>query len=131
MSADQVKQTVLSKIASGKRFAPAGQASFRIEGTLVHVRFCSKDEKGSARYKFNINPNTLRADWECWICGDDSAYYLIPTKVLRGLYNDPGAYVDNHHPRIRVVSVDTAQNETLYARGGRRISVTQYRGGTL
>jgi hypothetical protein len=131
MSTHQIKQAVLSKIARRKSVAPAGKALYRVDGTLLHIRFCSQDRSSSARYKFNINPNTLRAEWECWICGDDSVYYLIPTNVLRRLYNDPGAYVDNHHPSIRVLSVDAAQNQTLYARGGKSISLAQYRSGVL
>jgi hypothetical protein len=131
MSTHEIKRAVLSKVARGKRIRPAGQALYRIDGTLLHIRFCSQDRGGSARYKFNINPNTLRAEWECWICGDDSVYYLIPINVIRRLYNDPGAYVDNHHPNRRVVSVDTLVDETLYARGGKKISVMKYRGETL
>lgn len=131
MSVNETKRAVLTRIAGGKRCQPAGRAMYRIDGDLVHIRFCSTDRLGSRRYKFNINPNTLRADWECWICGSDRIYYLVPTQLVRKLYNDPAAYTDSHHPNIRVVSVDTSHDQTLYARGGRKTSVAHYRGVTL
>jgi hypothetical protein len=131
MNSAQVKQSVVTTVAGSKNCVPSGVASYRIDGTVLHVRFCSKDQKDSGRYKFNINPNTLRADWECWICGDRSLHYLIPTEILRSLYDDPRAYVDSHHPAIRVVSVDAMRDEALYARGGKRLDLKQYRGRNL
>ena len=58
-TSDSVKQVVLDRIAAGKSWWKSGRSTYEIKGTKVHVRYCSPPT-----YKFNINPNTLRADWE-------------------------------------------------------------------
>lgn len=61
-------------------------------------------------YKFNINPNTLSADYELWICGSAGVWYLVPIDLIGRIYSDPAAYPDHRHPEIRVVSLNTKRS---------------------
>ena len=123
---DVIKRTVLAQIAGQSGIRPSGRATFIIQGKKVHVRYCSPPT-----YKFNINPNTLRADYEVWICGSENYYYLIPIEVIRRMYSDPQVYVDSWHPKIRVVSVKSKADEAMFAAGGRTVDLTPYRGARL
>ena len=78
----------------------------------------SINNKSPNKYKFNINPNTLSADYELWICGSATSYYLMPIELMREIYNNPNTYIDSMHPEIRVVSVDVNSNNATFASGG-------------
>ncbi len=123
---EKIKATVLDRISADKGWYPSGRAKYRIGQHVIHVRFRSADKSGSAWYIFNINPNTLSADYELWICGDADTYYLVPIKLMRQIYHDPEAYVDHRHPEIRVVSVNAATNTVTYAKGGKTMDLTIY-----
>lgn len=114
---DKIKHEVLQKIARSAPVKSAPKSMFRVGQALVHVRFNKRNASSPAKYKFNINPNTLRADFELWICGNSSCFYLMPISFLVQLYDHPQAYEDNHHPNIKIVSVDIHTNEVMYARG--------------
>ncbi len=113
------KLSALIQASKGTVPIPIGNSKFRVEGNTVHVRFCSKDKGRSKNFKYNINPNTLTADFELWVCGEAATYYLMPVTIMESIYNDPNAYVDRAHPERRVVSVDTASNKFVYASGGK------------
>jgi hypothetical protein len=98
---------------------------------VVHVRFCSQNSRAKEKFKFNINQNTLSADYEVWICGNSSVYFLIPISFLREIYNNPNTYEDRRHPGIKVVSVDIATHAVTYATGGVNANLSQYFGATL
>lgn len=125
------KKAALTKIAKGVAVTPAGNAKFRIGKSVVHVRFCSTNPNAPGKFKFNINPNTLSADYELWVCGSAATYYLIPTPFMRAIYDNPSAYVDRMHPEIRVVSVDAHAHTVTYASGGTSSSLRGYLGATL
>ena len=78
------KNAALSKIAKGSAVAPAGNAKVRIGKSVVHVRYCSQNAKAPGKFKFNINPNTLSADFELWVCGRATVYYLMPSLLYAG-----------------------------------------------
>jgi hypothetical protein len=120
------KTAALSAIANGERPVNSGKSKFRVGTQLVHVRFCSEDTAGSTKFKFNINPNTLTADFELWVCGSAKTYYLMPVTLMRSIYDDPNTYVDRAHPEIRVVSVDTGNNTVTYASGGKYKSLREF-----
>lgn len=103
-----------------------GRAKFRIEQWVIHTRYCSENFFAPGKYKFNINPNTLSADFELWVCGEPDHYYLIPVSLMSEMYLHPEAYVDSRHPDIRVVSVEAVQNRAIYARGGTSVDLSQY-----
>ncbi len=119
----RIKTEVLESVAPRSRRLPCGRGSYRLDGLSVHVRYCAP---GTGNYKFNINPNSLRANFELWICGDAKHWYLIPVPVLRQMYDHPAAYPDNHHPEIRVVSVDTAAHRAGYASPSISLSLLPY-----
>jgi len=80
------KYSALAKIANGKPASSIVKSKFRIDDTVVHVRYCSTNMKAPEKYKFNINPNTLLADYEMWICGSATTYYLMPVAFMREIY---------------------------------------------
>lgn len=128
---EDVKKKVLQQVAAGKTFNYLGKSKYRIDQTIVHVRFCSTDIRDSSKYKFNINPNTLSADYELWICGQSDSYYFIPISIMNDIYYHPDAYVDNRHPEIRVVSLDIESHKVTYARGGVSLNLRPYWGVLL
>lgn len=96
-----------------------GGSKYKLNQNTVHVRFCSVEKGRAAKFKYNINPNTLSADFELWVCGDASTYYLMPVALMQTIYGDSDTYVDHAHPEIRVVSVDTSSHNVNYGRGGK------------
>ena len=116
-----VKHRVLEKISAGKGFKSCGKATYLVGNQRIHVRFCSPPI-----FKFNINPNTLRADYDLWICGSMDCYYLIPGELILKMYDDPLSYVDYHHPKIRIVSVDCNTNSATFASCGKKVDIAGY-----
>ena len=104
---------------------------FLIGKSVVHVRYCSPNANAPGKFKFNINPNTLSADYELWVCGSAMVYYLMPISFMKGIYDTPNSYVDRRHPEILVVSVDTHAHTITYASGGVGSSLRGYLGTTL
>lgn len=115
-----IKEIVLNKISKGGKCTPNGKAKYSIGNKIVHVRYCSTG------YRFNINPNTLSANYEMWICGNENDYYLIPIEIIKKMYHDSDAYIDKNHTEIRVVSVDTFKNQVQYAKGGKKVDISPY-----
>jgi hypothetical protein len=128
------KLLVLEHIARGRAVLPMGDAGrdkYRIGDDVVHGRYRSGPKKGQpAKYSFNINPNTLSADWELWICGQDG-YYLIPITDIKLIYDDPHGYVDRRHPEIRVCDIDLHTHRASFARGGKYLDFSRYFRATL
>ena len=125
------KKAALAIIAKGATVAPAGNAKARIGNSVTHVRYCSPNATAPGKFKFNINPNTLSADYEMWVCGSAAVYYLTPISFMQNIYDNPDTYVDRRHPEIRVVSVDTHSHTVTYASGGVKSSLRAYFGATL
>lgn len=125
------KKKALTKIAKGQAIAPSGNAKVLIGTRVVHVRYCSPNVNAPEKFKFNINPNTLSADYELWICGNAETYYLMPTSLMQSIYDNPDTYVDRRHPDIRVVSVDANLHTITYATGGVKSNIKDYFCATL
>lgn len=123
---DNVRYRVLKEIAGASGHSPADRAKTKIGKLLVHTRFCSQNAASPSKYKFNINPNTLSADYELWICGSSNLYYLIPISIMKQIYSDPEAYIDKRHPEIRVVSVDIEKHCVTYAKGGKKLNLSRF-----
>lgn len=117
---EKIKFDVLQQIAGSKEVWRRPKSMFEIGNKIVHARFCKRNERSLSKFKFNINPNTLRADYELWICGSAKIYYLMPISFICKLYDHPNAYEDNRHEGIKVVSVDVKDDEVMYARGGEK-----------
>ena len=118
---DAIKITVAHQIGGGRPFRREGATSFRFSSGLAHFRFKTKGP-----FSFNINPASLKADYEVWICARGEDYYLLPRSVVQGIYRHPAAYVDQRHPKIRVVSVDTNGHTATFARGGEKLDLRPY-----
>lgn len=125
MSYREIKERVFDTIAPGGVVEPMGREIYRVGTRAVHARYCASGNR------FNINPNTLRADFELWICGSAEHYYLIPTDVVRGMYEHPSAYRDNHHSEIRVVSINRDSHHVNYAAPGVSLDLSRYLRATL
>jgi hypothetical protein len=123
---DVAKREVLKRIAKNRPPFPSGRALWQIGGLMVHVRFCSPDKSGASRFKFNINPTTLSADYELWICGDENTFYLVPHSTIKEMYEDPHAYVDRHHKQLTVVTVESSLHSATYAKGGKSIDIEEF-----
>lgn len=131
---DHIKKQVLDRIANGRSWTEAkgvGQAKYRIGSKIIHLRFRSSPKSDGVSYAYNINPNTLSADFEVWICGDAETYYLIPINVIKEIYNDPGAYVDKIHPDLRVADINTHTHRTLHSRLGNSKTFSSYFRGVI
>ena len=121
-----IKRATLQQIAGDSSIVSVGKAKARIGSHVVHFRYCSENRAVPGRYKFNINPNTLSADFELWICGEPQHFYLMPVSIITGFYRHSEAYVDSYHPNIHIVSVDAEQHRATYARGGMSADLSQY-----
>jgi hypothetical protein len=128
---DAIKTKVLSSLAGAETWYPSGKSKVQVGSATIHVRFCSTNHRSPSKYKFNINPNTLSADYELWICGDVGTYYLIPIDVIKQIYSDPNTYPDYHHDEIKVVSVDSHGNYVTYATGGKSINIQPFLRGKI
>lgn len=120
------KLLALTQVFKGVHPFFIGRSKYMLNQNTVHVRFCSVENGRAKKFKYNINPNTLSADFELWICGDASTYYLMPVALMHTIYRDSDSYVDSAHPEIRVVSVDTSSHNMNFGRGGKFKSVQQY-----
>ena len=128
---EAVKEKVLKTICGDRPFRFSRRAIYQVGQIAIHVRYCSTDSKRPVFYKFNINPNTLTADYELWICGAAERYYLLPKSEVSYMYTHPKAYVDHHHPKIRVVSLDTSCHVVSFAREATTLDVRSYFQGRL
>lgn len=124
MIRDATKKAVLNRLSGGQRWVELGKSKVKVRDAVVHVRYCSPEGRSGTHFRFNINPNTLTADYELWICGDPDHYYLIPIRMVEGWHKDPAAYLDRHHADITVVSVDTSSHTLQYAARGRQADLT-------
>jgi hypothetical protein len=124
MVGEAAKVEVLRHLAKGANIIPLPKAKVRIGGSVVHVRFRSGPKSDGHTWSFNINPNTLTADFELWICGSSAAYYLIPKSTIRQIYDDPSSYPDHTHSEIRVAEVHAATHRCTYG-PGRAVDLTK------
>lgn len=122
---DSCVYDVLGKVCPSVAPLKQKRSVYKLGGKVIHTRFKSKASSGN-KFPYNINPQTLDADYELWVCGGNESWYLMPTSLMQQIYDDPEAYVDNAHPDIRVVTVDLDTHLLMYARGGQTMSVEAY-----
>ena len=122
----EIKQTVLQKVASGGTFIPLPKAKWRIGDSVVHVRYRSYPKSDGQSFAFNINPNTLSAEFELWICRDCEIYYFSPIVIMKKIYSDRDTYVDKTHPNIRIAEVNIRSHRILYGRGGKALDGSEF-----
>jgi hypothetical protein len=119
----KIKNDVFSVLSPNASPIKCGREMYRCGKNVIHARYCAP---GVGKYKFNINPNTLRAAYELWICGTADLWYLIPISVIYHMYDHPDAYIDKHHPEIRVVGVDPDHHQAAYAKPSIKIDIEPY-----
>lgn len=119
-----IKREVLDRVFNGKEYTHMKRkANVRFGAQLVHVRMT----KGrTTRFPFNINPTTLQADYEVWICGTAEAYFLLPARLIRKMYEHRNAYPDNWHSNYRVVTVDVRTRRAVFATPSRSKDLRPY-----
>lgn len=131
---DAMIRGAMVRIVTGRRFGKLrgkgiGETYIVDNSTKVSTRYCSRNESQPVKFKYNINPVTLAAEYGLWMCGD--VYYLVPVSILGYMHSHPYAYPDRAHPGYTVVTVDVARDEVMYASGGRRMRLTPYRNALL
>jgi hypothetical protein len=112
---EKLKREVLQKLANGRTVEWLPKHKVRIDNYVVHTRCCTGSEKQRS-YSFGLNPNTLTANVELWICGSAERFYTIPTEVLHAIYLDGHTYPDRTHPKIRTVAIYLRTHECKYGR---------------
>lgn len=130
MAGESTKAEVVKHLAAGAQITQLPKGKLKIGSAVVHVRFTTRAKGKGVVWSFNINPNTLTADFELWICGSSATYYLIPKATVRKIYDDPAAYTDYTHPEIRVADISAVTHLCTYGRG-RSISLVSYFKGHL
>ncbi len=130
MVGEHVKKAVLERLAAGRQISPLGKAKVRIGTAVVHVRFRARANRGGVVWLFNINPNTLTADYELWICGSPSIYYLVPKSTVSNIYDDPATYPDRSHREIKLANINSKTHWCAYG-SGRGVDLGDFYGGRL
>jgi hypothetical protein len=119
------KASVLTSLAQGRRVERLPKHTVRIGTSAIHVRFRTKSKSGSI-WSYNVNPNTLRADYELLICGSPECYFLIPVSRIREIYDNPRTYPDRLHSRIKVLEVNTKTHMCRFGSAGLQMDFTAY-----
>jgi hypothetical protein len=128
--ARQAKLTVLNEIGGGLPIEETGEDRWDLGGFHeLHVRFASS--RGWTGYPFNINSNTLIAQYEVWICGHESEWYFIPMEDISKLWRCEGAYPDRRNPGCQILNIDPYNNHKLGYATGKSKDFTEYFCATL
>lgn len=137
----EAKEKVIRHIAGSFVATKAqrrGKEKWEIDGRIiVHMRFCTNPHRDGFTYPYNINQNTLRSDFEVWICGDYCRYYfipipiIVPIPIIEKIYKDPYGFVDKMHSTIRIVNVNTKDHKVNFSRKTEDIDISGYFCGTL
>ena len=122
---EEITYEVLKSIGGGEQPTVVGRSMWRLGDQNIHTRVVSQPTNGR-EYGFNINKTTLMADYETWICKSSQDFYLLPVAIVREMYDHPEAYVDQHHPNMRIVKVNLRDHQCRYARGGLKCDLRAY-----
>lgn len=125
------EQIIFQKLADGKTITDLGKHKVMIGTSKIHYRFKSFPKANPDKFPFNINPNSVDAEFELFICGSEHKYYLIPIDILKMMYSHPNAYPDRHHPNIRVITIDSFRDKVTYAKPSISLDLTPYKNKSL
>lgn len=127
---ERIKHFVLKKVFGSEKFKPtAAKAIFDLNGVRVHVRHTWVSVRSN--WWFDINPNTLRADFELWLCGYPSLWYLVPVSAIRYMNEAPTAYPNTEKSGTTEVTVNEDNDTCIFARNEPRLDVSRFRHGRL
>ena len=125
---DRYRKAVLEKIAPHGGYTKNGRVTYKIDGKHYHIRV---DGGQLPKYRFNINPTVLAADYEVYVCGTDDLYYLIPVELIRKMNSDPTAWPDHRNPGYTDIDVYPGDDIIKYGRSGKTLKIGQYRNTTV
>lgn len=125
------EQIIFQKLAEGMPISNLGKHKVMIGTSKIHYRFKSIPRANHHKFPFNINPNSVDADFELFICGNEHKYYLIPIEKLEMMYSHPNAYPDRHHPNIRIITIDSLKDKVTYAKPSISLDLTPYKNKSL
>ncbi len=127
------RQLVLENISEGSPIIHLKKNLAKVNGKIIHYRYKSKASDMSRRFPFNINPTTLSADFEIWICGNQDLYFIIPIKEIKKIYDDPDTYTNStkNQSLIKTLTVDTLKNVAKYGRNSKALDVSSFKNKTL
>ena len=127
---ETMREGALLEVGGGSAWMKKHGTHYLVDGAMIHVRCISETTITGTRCPFNINPSTLEADFELWVCGSPNDYYLIPYPIIRSMYDDPAAYPDKAHKNIYIVNVDLVSDLVFYG-CNRMVDATPFRNVTL
>lgn len=125
------EQITFNKIANGNSITELGKHKVFICGKDIHYRFKTNPKTNPNRFPFNINPNSLTSQLELFICGNENTYYLVPTEMLKEMYNHPNAYRDKLHPDITIITINISNDTVTYGRPSLNKHLSAYKNITL
>ncbi len=125
-----IKINALKLVAPNKPIKYIKNCNFDVDGTIIHTRYKAKPSTGN-KFPFNINENTLKADYELWVCGNSKDYYVIPKEIIAEMYFDPTSYPDHTHPDIRIVTIDLSTHAVVYRRAGGPLDLSSWFRGKI
>ena len=129
-ASDAIKIAALRSVKTSADPVALGHGVFRVGAVRIHTRF-KATASGGRKFPFNYGFASDAADFDLWVCGSTSDYYLIPKAVLQEMFDDPDAYPDRSRPNLRVLTLDLDSDHAAYARGGKTRSFRAYRNAKL
>lgn len=120
------KRLALAEIAGGASVMRAGRHKFSVLGRIVHIRFSSGDILNRNRFQFVLYANALNADYELWVCGAATTYYLLPMGVARRIHEESKKYANNRKSEFWTVSIYINRHIVTYGAGQKRMSLRRY-----
>lgn len=128
MTAEQI---IFNKLANGKTITDLGKHKINIGGIEIHYRLKNFPKANPDKFPFNINPNSLGAKFELFICGNEDCYYLLPVDKIKEMHFHPAAYQDKRYPKITIITIDSTRNKVTYASPSISLDITPYKNITL
>lgn len=127
-----IVESLVRKVADGSPVVEIGRSKYRVgDGATIHVRLHRPIASSSRNFWFDLNPSSLSVDYDIWICGNASMFYVVPQDVIARLYDDPEHYRNKRHPQIHPVHVYVETHEVRFARLGKREQIAKFFNGTV
>lgn len=130
----EAREAALRHISRGdprvEQWGPGGAWVLFQRAQVVHSLFRASPASGTFRFGFALAELT-DSHHELWVCGTWDEYVLLPHALLLTLADAPGAYNSQRRPGYRQADIDLRTSEIVYAAGGQRRSIRQFRGALL
>lgn len=120
-------QELLNKLFPHEQVVFKKQSTYIINNKIYHCRYKTDPSSGLDKFAYNINNSTLKADFELIAFGEKNHIYIVPSSVMKEMYEHPNSYVDRTHPKIRAYTLDTETGEATYAKPGVKQNFSEYK----